>query len=182
MRSSSTPPPPTPQRQRGVYALEWAIIFPVFFALLYGIISYGLTFLVRESMQFAVEEGARAALRYPSTATLAGASQPTWLHRQTEATKTFNNALDWLPHTLKPENATIGFNVCHLDDTVCQGQITLQDPKIICSTTNPCLILVSYNIENYRKNAIAPQLPGLGILLPNNLRATASILADRKMI
>ena len=33
-------------RQRGVYALEWAIIFPVFFALLYACISYGLAFLV----------------------------------------------------------------------------------------------------------------------------------------
>ena len=32
-------------RQRGVYALEWAIIFPVFFALLYACISYGLAFL-----------------------------------------------------------------------------------------------------------------------------------------
>ena len=38
-------------RQRGVYALEWAIIFPVFFMLLYAIISFGLAFLVRESMQ-----------------------------------------------------------------------------------------------------------------------------------
>lgn len=55
----------TRRRQRGVYALEWAIIFPVFFMLLYGIISYGLTMLVRESMQHAAEEGARAALRYP---------------------------------------------------------------------------------------------------------------------
>ena len=52
-------------RQRGVYALEWAIIFPVFFALLYACISYGLAFLVRESMQAAAEDAARATLRYP---------------------------------------------------------------------------------------------------------------------
>ena len=53
----------TAHRQRGVYALEWAVIFVVFFMLLYAIISFGLAFLVRQSMQWAVEDGARAALQ-----------------------------------------------------------------------------------------------------------------------
>ncbi|SHE66522.1 TadE-like protein [Lampropedia hyalina DSM 16112] len=182
MRSPSTPPPPTRRPQRGIYALEWAIIFPVFFALLYGIISYGLTFLVRESMQFAVEEGARAALRYPSTATLAGASQPTWLHRQTEARAAVIDKLNWLPTALRPSNASVNFNVCHLDDTACQTETSLQNSNILCSAAQPCLVLVSYEIEDYASNAIAPPLPGFSILLPDSLNARASILADRRML
>ena len=62
-------------RQRGVYALEWAIIFPVFFMLLYATLNFGLTFLVRESMQWSAEDGARAFLRY----------QPARSARMTEA-------------------------------------------------------------------------------------------------
>jgi len=50
--------------QRGVAAIEFALIFPVFFLLLYGIIAYVLIFLAQQSLTLAAEEGARAALRY----------------------------------------------------------------------------------------------------------------------
>lgn len=56
-----------PRRQRGVYALEWALVFIVFFMLLYAILGFGLGFLVRESMQWAVEDGARAALQFQTS-------------------------------------------------------------------------------------------------------------------
>lgn len=52
--------------QRGVAAIEFALIFPVFFMLLYGIITYGVIFLAQQSIALAAEEGARAALRYSS--------------------------------------------------------------------------------------------------------------------
>jgi Flp pilus assembly protein TadG len=50
--------------QRGVAAIEFALVFPVFFMLLYGIITYVLIFLAQQSLALAAEEGARAALRY----------------------------------------------------------------------------------------------------------------------
>ncbi|WP_254783858.1 TadE/TadG family type IV pilus assembly protein [Collimonas sp. OK307] len=50
--------------KRGIAAIEFALIFPVFFLMLYGIISYGMIFLAQQSMTLAAEEGARAALRY----------------------------------------------------------------------------------------------------------------------
>lgn len=50
--------------QSGVAAIEFALIFPVFFILLYGIITYVLIFLAQQSLALAAEEGARAALRY----------------------------------------------------------------------------------------------------------------------
>lgn len=168
-------------RQRGVYALEWAIIFPVFFMLLYGIICYGLTFLVRESMQFAVEEGARAALRYPSTATLGNATTPTWLHRRTEARNATAKALNWLPASIRPSADKIQFTACHISDTSCDTQTTL-DTTILCDVNTPCVVLVSYTINGYSSNAIAPAIPGLNLILPDTLGASASVLIDRRML
>lgn len=166
--------------QRGVYALEWALIFPVLFVLLYAIICYGLTYLVRESMQFAVEEGARAALRYPSTAVLGGAT-PTWLHRSTEARQAAAHALTWLPAPIKPEADDIQFTVCPVQDASCTPATAL-NPALTCDVHTPCLVLVSYTIENYAANAIAPAIPGLGLMLPSALEAKASLLVDRRML
>lgn len=50
--------------QRGIAAIEFALIFPIFFVVLYGIITYVLIFLAQQSLALAAEEGARAALRY----------------------------------------------------------------------------------------------------------------------
>lgn len=161
-------------RQRGVYALEWAIIFPVFFALLYGIICYGLTFLVRSSMQHAVEEGARAALRYA----------PTWADREVNARETVANALAWLPATLRPNASNVKFTVCRvssLDDKSCTQDSSL-NAGLACDIRTPCMVLVSYTITGYRDNAIAPAIPGLGLVLPVALQASASLLVDRRML
>ncbi|GAC1317550.1 MAG: pilus assembly protein [Collimonas sp.] len=50
--------------QRGIAAIEFALVFPVFFLLLYGIINYAMIFVAQQSLTLAAEEGARAALRY----------------------------------------------------------------------------------------------------------------------
>lgn len=181
MHHRITPAFAAARRQRGVYALEWAIIFPAFFFLLYGIICYGLTYMVRESMQFAVEEGARAALRYPSTATLGGAVTPTWLHRSTEARHATASALSWLPANIKPDASDIRFTVCGLSDAQCNSGTPL-DSTLSCDANTPCLVLVSYIINGYADNAIAPSIPGLGLILPEALEAKASILIDRRML
>lgn len=163
-------------RQRGVYALEWAFIFPAFFLLLYGIICYGLTFLVRESMQYAVEEGARAALRYP-----VGASSSTWNDRKTQTVTAVKDRLDWMPTAIQPTDANIKFTVCLVSDAAC-NQDSVLNTSLPCSTAAPCMILVSYTINNYQDNAIAPAIPGMGLVLPSRLQASASILMDRELL
>lgn len=168
------------RRQRGVYALEWALIFPAFFVLLYAVVCYGLTFLVRESMQYAVEEGARAALRYPSS-TLIGAMPPTWQHRSTEARQTAANALRWLPAALRPGASDITFTVCRVADTGCNQKTALNNSQL-CDANTPCLVLVSYQVNNYQNGALIPGIPGLGLILPSTLQAQASILVDRRML
>ena len=167
------------RRQRGVYALEWAIIFPVFFLLLYGVISYGLTMLVRESMQHAAEEGARAALRYP-----VGIATPNWSHRYTAALGAMQRNMNWLPSAIRPNGANVKFTVCPLSATESAActQDTPLNPAQTCDERAPCLVLVSYSIANYQDHAIAPGIPGLGLVLPLTLSAHASLLIDRRML
>jgi Flp pilus assembly protein TadG len=50
--------------ERGIAALEFAIVFPMFFLILYGILTYGLIFVAQQSLTLAAEEGARSGLRY----------------------------------------------------------------------------------------------------------------------
>jgi hypothetical protein len=69
--------------QRGVAAVEFALVFPVFFLLVYGMITYGIIFIAQQSMTLAVQEGGRAALRYSTDPGLAACDavnvQTSWL-------------------------------------------------------------------------------------------------------
>lgn len=51
-----------PQRQRGLAAIEFALVSSVFFLMFYFIVSYGAVFIVQQSLSRAATEGARALL------------------------------------------------------------------------------------------------------------------------
>ena len=51
-------------RQRGVYAIEYAMTFLLFFGIVYAIVCDSILFTFRFGLQTAAEDGARAALRY----------------------------------------------------------------------------------------------------------------------
>ena len=152
-------------RQRGVYALEWAIIFPVFFMLLYAIISFGLAFLVRESMQFAAEEGARAALQF----------QVDRQARLSQAKAVVADKLSWLPAQLRPSADSIHASICRV------GSLEICSPSLTCSasTAERCMISLSFTIP-YGSAPLAPSLSMLGmdLLNPEQLSASASVLVD----
>lgn len=149
--------------QHGVYAVEWAIVFPVFFVLMYAIVSYGLVFLVRESMQSAVEEGARAVLRY----------QPSRPARLQEAAAVVQQKMAWLPERLRPQTADIQVQVCRLaSEALCSA-------NVVCGVDEGvrCLARVQLEIP-YGRHPLAPALPGLGALLPDMLTASASVVVS----
>ena len=52
------------KRQQGAAAIEFSILFPIFFLLFYAIITYGLIFAAQQTLTLAAAEGARAAVRY----------------------------------------------------------------------------------------------------------------------
>ncbi|WP_035880671.1 TadE family protein [Cupriavidus metallidurans] len=57
------------RRAKGIAALEFAIVAPLFLTLVLGITYYGTVFVLQQALTLAAEEGARAALRYPLTST-----------------------------------------------------------------------------------------------------------------
>ena len=149
--------------QHGVYAVEWAIVFPVFFMLLYALLSYSLAFLVRESMQLAVEDGARAALQYQHTRT----------QRLDNARSVVQQRLSWLPVSLRPSASAIQVTLCRLAN----GEACAVDLLCGAETTNRCFVRVQLDI-GYGQHPLAPAIPYLGVLVPQTLTASASVLAD----
>lgn len=149
---------PLCKQQHGVYALEWAIVFPVFFMLLYAFVSYGLTFLVRQSMQSAVEDGARAALQY----------QVLRVDRINAASRVTSDRLSWLPQALQP---VIDVSVCRIEAAMPCA------PTLSCGNAweKRCLVRVSASIP-YGSSPLAPPIPGLGVFVPAALTASASVL------
>jgi Flp pilus assembly protein TadG len=53
------------KKQRGTAAIEFALIFPIFFIIFYAIVTYGLIFAAQQTLTLAGAEGARATVRYP---------------------------------------------------------------------------------------------------------------------
>lgn len=59
----STRPKFSGRRQRGVAALEFALVFAALFIALYGIVIFGMTLYTQQVVSRSAEDGARAALR-----------------------------------------------------------------------------------------------------------------------
>lgn len=144
------------RRQRGVYAVEYALVFPIFFVLIYAVLSYGIVFAVRLGMQNAAEDGARAGLRYCT---------PALTCREAAARTVAQSRVDWLPAVAAPVARTCPIGVD------CAVSVTS------CGTTLPtrCQIVVTIDYD-YASNPIAPPLPGFGFLLPDKLQGRASVL------
>ncbi len=71
----------------GAAAVEFALVFLIFFTLFYGIVAYGLAFTIKQTLTMAAEEGARAAVQNaPNVAT-----------RLARANETASGLLSWLP-------------------------------------------------------------------------------------
>lgn len=51
------------RRQTGAAAIEFALVFVIFFMVFYGIVVYGMVFAIRHSMMQAANEGTRAAVQ-----------------------------------------------------------------------------------------------------------------------
>lgn len=56
---------PRMQTQRGVAAIEFALVFVVFFALLYAFATFGAVFYTQQAVSRAAGDGARAAVLLP---------------------------------------------------------------------------------------------------------------------
>ncbi|MGR8932332.1 MAG: TadE/TadG family type IV pilus assembly protein [Gammaproteobacteria bacterium] len=89
----------SPTKQRGNSIIEFALMFPIFFALFYGIVSYSLIMTLEQSLTHASTDGARAAIKIDRTTFNKSADY------QAKAEETARNAvaqsLAWLPYAQK---------------------------------------------------------------------------------
>lgn len=81
--------------QRGGAAVEFAFVFPFLFLLMYGVIVYSYLFVLQESLNFAAQEAAEAAVAVD-------ASQTGYQNLvQTRARQSAVLVLGWLPEAQK---------------------------------------------------------------------------------
>ncbi|MCY0111741.1 pilus assembly protein [Pseudomonas monsensis] len=139
-----------PRKQKGAVAIEFALVFVVFFAVFYGLVSYSLPLLLMQSFNESTAETVRRSVALdPATA-----NYPTAL--TTLARTELTRQLGWLPGALNFNAAT--------------------DSSI---TYVGGLLTVSINYPTSKLNQALPflVLPGIGTVprLPATLRASSSL-------
>jgi Flp pilus assembly protein TadG len=140
------------KHQRGNMAIEFAIVFPLFFLIFYAIVTYSLIFVAQQSLTLAAEEGARAALRYQASAQTISQSLAM---RGAAACQTARNLSNWLA----------GLATCNAVPAPCTYDATMQ-----------CLqVTLGYA---YSQRPILPPLPLLNLALPDSLVARAMVQLD----
>ncbi|MGF0242084.1 TadE/TadG family type IV pilus assembly protein [Rhodococcus sp. IEGM1300] len=84
-----------PRKQKGAVAIEFALVFVIFFAVLYGIISYSLPLLLMQSFNESTAEAVRRGVAVDPTVT--GYKQVV----EQRATDVLTQLLSWIPASLK---------------------------------------------------------------------------------
>ena len=151
---------------RGAAAIEFAFIFPLFFAILYATVSYSLTLLVQMGMSNAAADGARTAiqlvdpLQFNQAGFNAAAKQ-----RITQAVKA---SLGWL------SDAQVAAIVSNINIT------TQPDPGSGVGSAAGVRVNVQVVWKNYSTTPLIPSInvPLVGKVpaLPQDLSGSASML------
>jgi Flp pilus assembly protein TadG len=134
--------------QRGIAAVEFALVFPLLFTVLYAILTYSLIFVAEQSLTLAAEEGARAALNYQSATNATAALAA----REQNACTVASNAARWLNTNA---NCATQAQTCSYDATMDCIQVTL-----------------TYDYANY---PLLPPLPLLSLAVPQTLTSAATV-------
>ncbi|CAB3731039.1 hypothetical protein LMG24238_05739 [Paraburkholderia sediminicola] len=134
--------------QRGATAIEFALVFPIFFSIFYVIVTFSMIFVAQQSLTLATAEGARAALNYRSASSVPGAIS-------LRATAACNTATNMVAPMIQSAACQTAQATCNYDSTMTCIAVTLT--------------------YNYAASPLIPTLPGLGLLLPQNLSSTATV-------
>ncbi|RIX84008.1 TadE/TadG family type IV pilus assembly protein [Acidovorax cavernicola] len=145
--------------QSGVYAIEFAFVFLIVFALLYAVACYGFLLTMRMSLQNAAEDGARAGLRYQSNLN----------DRKTQAGDVAEDRTDWLPPALKA-NRSVAANICVAGSDDCAQA----NPTCGPAWNNRCQMVVTVTVSGI--DTLFPALPSFA--MPDRIAGKASMLLD----
>ncbi|MGQ0529070.1 MAG: TadE/TadG family type IV pilus assembly protein [Panacagrimonas sp.] len=174
---------PGMQRQQGgAYAVEYAIVFPIFFMLLYGTLAYGTIFTMRLGLQHAAEEGARAALRYqpqPADAEPDAPLIPQITLRENAAEVVARVRASWINDL---GTLDVKKDICPTTPgTDCLPPSgTLLNDNLDCGDTG-CQVIVTVTYP-YSTHPVFPSIPGFGLLFPEQLQGRARALIDGRAL
>ncbi|WP_030128227.1 MULTISPECIES: TadE/TadG family type IV pilus assembly protein [unclassified Pseudomonas] len=139
-----------PRKQKGAVAIEFALVFVIFFAVFYGLVSYSLPLLLMQSFNQSTAEAVRRSVALdPSTANYDTAVRNI-------ATTELTRQLAWIP-------AALNFNVATDASATYTGGV----------------LTVTINYPTSKLNQVLPflVLPGIGSVpnLPATLTARSSL-------
>ena len=139
-----------PRKQKGAVAIEFALVFIIFFAVFYGLVSYSLPLLLMQSFNQSTAEAVRRSVALdPGTANFDTAVR-------TVATNELTRQLAWIP-------AALNFNVATDASATYTGGV----------------LTVTINYPTSKLNQVLPflVLPGIGSVpnLPATLTARSSL-------
>ena len=140
-----------PRKQKGAAAIEFALVFGIFFAVFYGLISYSLPLLMLQSFNQAAAEAVRQAMSVDSvTAGTAYSNQVTQRAKDAAAAQ-----LTWIP-------ASFQFQSSYIVATYVGTTLT---------------VTITYPSSNLYAVFPALVIPGIGTVpnLPTTLAARSSI-------
>lgn len=143
-------PPHALTRQRGATAVEFALVFPLFFLIFYAIVTFGLIFAVQQNLTLAAAEGARAALNYIPESNGSGAQA--LQDRVSAAQRTAQGLTRWLPNVQVPVPSSASCSY---------------DASMYCVT-----VTVTYPYAQY---PLVPTLALFGVVAPNALTSKATV-------
>ncbi|ABE49912.1 TadE/TadG family type IV pilus assembly protein [Methylobacillus flagellatus] len=143
------------RRQSGAAAIEFAMLFMLFFTLFYALVTYAIVFLLQSSFIYAASEGARSAIAVdPMTSSNVGTAITARVRG------TVGNTLAWLPDNIRERVLGDGNSNVMVDMAGNSVTVRVVYPNYI---TNPVIPIL--NIPGY-----GPMLP-----MPLNLQGNASI-------
>jgi Flp pilus assembly protein TadG len=151
----------TPCRQRGAAAIEFGLLFLLFFCVFYALVSYALPMLMLQAFHHAAAAGLRAAVAVERDSY--GDNEEAYKAKvDSEVQRVVAALLSWLP--AKAKNAVLG-----TDGEKVQPVYDDEDDLVHVTITYP----------DYHGNPLIPilNLPGFGEVpkLPNDLTAVASL-------
>lgn len=139
------------RQQGGSVAVEFAFVFPIFFLLMYGIVVYGYIFFLNQSVNYAAQQAAEAAVAVDPE------DEDSDALRQTRVVEAVNDTLQWLPGSQRARVTICNGSTCAVEDDT----ITVE---------------VRFGLATPSWLFPAVVMPGIGPVppMPTELRATAA--------
>ena len=139
--------------ERGAALLEFSLVFGLFVYVLYALIAFGFMLSLKNSITHAAAEGARAAIGVTDNP-----ATPLVDERVEAARARALASLDWLGAKIQPSDVVVSpIGSCTNSSSVTAQCVTVE-------------ITYPYSVR-----PLVPHAPGLGLVTPDNFKASAVV-------